>query len=115
MQGQQIMSKFYKLKYYVIESFYEHIIEEKYTIRQSVDRCFYEFGKQLSEGGLSALAVYSTLFYRVACDSAGELEFFRAKINEMNELLTTELRHVFSEDELEDLTDEIDTINQKLK
>ncbi len=109
------MSEFYKLKYYVIESFYEHIIEENYTIRQSVDRCFYEFGKQLSEGGLGALAVYSTLFYRVACDSADELKFFRAKINEMNGLLTAEIRHVLSEDELEELTDEMDIINQKLK
>ena len=41
------MSEFYKLKYYVIEAFYEYIIAENFTIRQSVDRCLYEFGKQI--------------------------------------------------------------------
>lgn len=48
------MSDFYKLKYYVIEAFYEYIIAENFTIGQSVDRCLYEFGKQISEGGTVA-------------------------------------------------------------
>ena len=87
------------------------------TIRQSVDRCLYEFGKQISEGGLDALAVYSTLFYRAAFHSADELRFFRKHINKLNCLFSSELchGHVLSEDELEELTDEIDLINQKLK
>ncbi|USF26421.1 hypothetical protein N510_001349 [Firmicutes bacterium ASF500] len=111
------MSEFYKLKYHVIEAFYEYIIAENFTIRQSVDRCLYEFGKQISEGGLDALAVYSTLFYRAAFHSADELRFFRKHINKLNCLFSSELchGHVLSEDELEELTDEIDLINQKLK
>ena len=109
------MSEFYKLKYYVIEAFYEYIIAENFTIRQSVDRCLYEFGKQISEGGLDALAVYSTLSYRAAFHSADELRFFRKQINKLNCLFSSELCHVLSGDELEELTDEIDLINQKLK
>ena len=105
---------FYKLKYYVIESFYEHIVEENYTVAQSVDRCLYEFGEQLSTGGLDALAVYSTLFYRAACHSGKALKCFREKINKMNSLLTSDLHHALSEDEIMELKDEIDTINQKL-
>ena len=109
------MSEFYKLKYYVIEAFYEYIIAENFTIRQSVDRCLYEFGTQISEGGLDALAVYSTLFYRAAFHSADELRFFRKHINKLNCLFSSELCHVLSGDELEELTDEIDLINQRLK
>lgn len=109
------MSEFYQLKYHVIEAFYEYIVAENFSIGQSVDRCLYEFGKQVSEGGLGALAVYSTLFYRAAFHSATELSIFRKHINKMNCLFTSELRHVLSEDELEELTDEIDLINQKLR
>ncbi len=108
------MKEFYQLKYYVIEAFYEHIVEENYTIVQSVDRCLYEFGQQLSTGGLDALAVYSTLFYRAACHSGKALKCFREKINEMNTLLSSDLCHAFSEDELMELKDEIDMINRKL-
>ena len=107
-------NEFYKLKYYVIESFYEHIVEENYTVVQSVDRCLYEFGEQLATGGLDALAVYSTLFYRAACHSENALKCFREKINKMNSLLTSDLHHALSEDEITELKDEIDTINQKL-
>ena len=109
------MNEFYKLKYYAIESFYEYILLENYTIRQSVDRCLYEFGGQISTGGLDALAVYSTLFYRVACHSEKELKCFQKEINIMNLLLTSDLRYALSEDEIMELTDEIDIINQKLE
>ena len=109
------MSEFYKLKYYVIEAFYEYIIAENFTIEQSVDRCLYEFGKQISEGGLAALAIYSTLFYRAAFHSSDKLRFFRKHINKMNCLFASELRQMLSKDELEELTDEFDLINQKFK
>ncbi len=77
------MNEFYELKYYVIESLYEHIVEENYTIEQAVDRYLVEFWKQISYGGLDALAVYSTLFYRVSCHSEKGLKQFRKQINNM--------------------------------
>lgn len=108
------MNDFYKQKYYVIESFYEHIIEEHYTIEQATDRCLVEFWKQISDGGLDALAVYSTIFYRVARHSEKGLKRFKMQISDMNCLLSSEACQKIPQDDLEELTDEISFINQKL-
>ncbi|MDO4452127.1 MAG: hypothetical protein Q4B89_04780 [Lachnospiraceae bacterium] len=37
------MINYYELKYLVTETFYENILQEKYTIEQSAGRCFVEF------------------------------------------------------------------------
>lgn len=37
------MINYYELKYLVTETFYENILQEKYTIGQSAGRCFVEF------------------------------------------------------------------------
>ena len=35
-----ISAEFYQVKYYVVESFYEKIVAENYTISQATDICF---------------------------------------------------------------------------
>ena len=111
--GKSLQSTFYQLKYYVTESFYEHIVAEKYTVLQSADRCLTEFWRQLSERNMETLAVYSTLFSRVAFHAPEELRHFQKELNEMNRLFTSKIYHGLSADELEELLDDIDFINRK--
>ncbi len=108
------MDEYYKLKYYVTESFYEKIVAENYTIIQATDRCLVEFWKQISDGGISALVVYSTLFSRTAFHSPKQLKHFQKQIEQMKQLYTPEIHQMFSEDALEEVMDDIDTINQSL-
>lgn len=111
--GKGLQGTFYQLKYYVTESFYEHIVAEKYTVVQSADRCLTEFCRQLSERNMETLTVYSTLFSRVAFHAPEELRHFQKELNEMNRLFTSKIYHGLSADELEELLDDIDFIKQK--
>lgn len=81
------MDEYYKLKYYVIESFYEKIVAENYTIAQAADRCLVEFWKQISDGGISALVVYSTLFSKTVFHSPEQLKHFQKQIATLLKLL----------------------------
>ena len=109
-----ISAEFYQVKYYVVESFYEKIVAENYTISQATDRCLIEFWKQRSDGGLQALAVYSTLFSRVAyhAPEAIKQKNFRERIDDMNRLLTTQIYSELSKNEIEELMDDVEIINQ---
>lgn len=42
------MINYYELKYLVTETFYENILQEKYTIGQSAGRCFVEFYNEIT-------------------------------------------------------------------
>lgn len=108
------MDEYYKLKYYVTESLYEKIVAENYTIAQAADRCLVEFWKQISDGGINALVIYSTLFSRTAFHSPEQLKHFQKQIAKMNQLSTPEIHQMLSEDALEELIDDIDAINQNL-
>lgn len=108
------MNTFYQLKYYVTEAFYEYIVEEGYTVGQSVDRCFVEFGKQLSGGGLDALTVYSTLFSKAALHSAESLRGFRRELQEMNRLFDMGTGSELPAEAREELADDIAEINHRL-
>ena len=109
-----ISAEFYQVKYYVVESFYEKIVAENYTISQATDRCLIEFWKQISDGGLQALAVYSTLFSRAAYHAPEALKQknFRERIDDMNRLLTTQIYSELSKNEIEELMDDVEIINQ---
>ena len=108
------MDECYKLKYYVTESLCEKIVAENYTIAQATDRCLVEFWKQISDGGINALVIYSTLFSRTAFHSPELLKHFQKQIAKMNQLSTPEIHQMLSEDALEELIDDIDAINQNL-
>lgn len=108
-------TEYYKIKYYVVESMYEKIVDEDYSFAQAIDRCLVEFWKQVSDGGLNALAVYSTLFSRAAYHAPETLKRFRKHIDNMNNLLTTKIESVLSEDETEELMDDIDLINHSVR
>ena len=108
-------TEFYKIKYYVVESLYEKIVAENYTFAQAVDRCLVEFWKQVSDGGLNALAVYSTLFSRAAYHAPETLKIFRKQIGDMNRLLTPQIDFALSKTEAEELMDDIDFINNKIR
>ena len=104
---------YYQLKYYITEEFYEFIVVDNYTFNQAAGRCLYESWRQIENGGVEALTVYSTILARIVFHSPEILSTFQTEIKEMNRLFTAELCAKFSKDELEELTDDIDSINQK--
>ena len=61
-----MMINYYELKYLVTETFYENILQEKYTIGQSAGRCFVEFYNEITLNNIEALIVYSTVLARIA-------------------------------------------------
>lgn len=106
---------FYKFKYCATESFYEKVTAEGYSFTQAADRCLKEFRYQLDGGGIPALAVCSVFFSRLAFHSPKDLRHFRQHIDAMERLLTPAARAVLSEEELEELIDDINEIRQKLQ
>lgn len=108
-------TEYYKIKYYVVESMYEKIVAEDYSFAQAIDRCLVEFWKQVSDGGLNALAVYSTLFSRAAYHAPETLKIFRKQIGDMNHLLTPQIDSALSKTEAEELMDDIDFINHSIR
>lgn len=105
---------FYQLKYYVIESFYEYIVEDGYTVAQSVGRCLDESWNQISGGGLEALTVYSTLFSKAALHAPEVLKNNRRQIDEMNRLFAAGVHLKLSKEEIEELTDDIGQVNRHM-
>ena len=110
-----VSAEFYQTKYYVVESFYEKVVAENYTINQAIDRCLVEFWKQISDGGIIALAVYSTLFSRAAYHAPEilKLKHFQERIDDMNRLLTTQRYSDLSKNEIEELMDDVELIKQQ--
>ena len=106
---------FYKFQYYTTESLYEKVTAEGHSFTQAADRCLTEFRYQLDGGGVPALAVYSTLFSGLAFHSPRDLRYFRQHIDAMECLLTPATHAALSEEELEELTDDIDAIRQELQ
>ena len=104
---------YYQLKCYITEEFYEFIVVDNYTFGQAAARCLYESWRQISNGGVEALTVYSTVLSRIAFHSPESLLRFHEEMQEMNRLFTAEICSEFSEDELEDLTYDVNFVNQK--
>lgn len=109
------MMNYYELKYLVTETFYENILEEKYTAGQSAGRCFIEFYSELKLNNIESLIVYSTVLARVAKHEKSVLNSLEKEIQQMNNLfIQNDILHNINEDEVEALKEDVDYVNSKL-
>lgn len=110
------MTNYYELKYLVTETFYENIIDEGYTIGQSVGRCCVEFYDDISSKEVEALIVYSTIFSRVAKYEKNRLKDFKGEIDEMNNMIKGgNFTKKLKQEEVDALKEDINFINSKNK
>ena len=107
------MINYYELKYLVTETFYENILQEKYTIGQSAGRCFVEFYNEITLNNIESLIVYSTVLARVAKHEKNVLDLFKKEVKSMNDL-ANDIFNVVKTDEVEALKEDVDYINSKI-
>ena len=109
------MINYYELKYLVTETFYENILQEKYTIGQSAGRCFVEFYNEITLNNIESLIVYSTVIARVAKHEKNVLDLFKKEVKSMNDLANEkDIFNVVKTDEVETLKEDVDYINSKI-
>ena len=110
------MINYYELKYLVTETFYENILQEQYTIGQSVGRCFVEFYNEISLNNIEALVVYSTILTRIAKHEKKELCSYEKEVRCMNDLvIQQDILNGMSEDEVEAIKEDIEYVNYIFK
>lgn len=80
------MISFYELKCLILETFYENILEEKYTIKQSVQKCLIEFYDEINLKNKDSLIIYSSVFEKLAKYEPHSLLLFKKHLNIMNDL-----------------------------
>ncbi|HAT4126577.1 hypothetical protein ACSXCO_14820 (plasmid) [Clostridium perfringens] len=107
------MINYFKLKYLIMEDFYESLLGFKdFTIEQVADNCMLDYD---SEDELHNLIKYTTLVTRVATHENRSLKNFKEEIEEINKLYSKKkILECLSEDELEDLKHDINLINSFL-
>ena len=109
------MISYYELKYLIIETFYENILEEKYTIGQSAGRCFIEFYNEVNLINIESLIVYSTVLARVAKHEKSVLNSLEKEVQQMNSLfIQKDILNNINDDEVKALKEDIDYINSKI-
>ncbi len=77
---------YFELRCAVVETFYEVLRSEGYTIGQAASRCLVEFRSEAQGGGRTALVVLSVLLSRVARYEPAALERYQAEIGAMQAL-----------------------------
>ena len=77
---------YYELRCAVVETFYEVLRSEGYTIGQAAGRCLVEFRSEAQGGGRSALVALSVLLSRVARHEPAALSRFRPELDALRAL-----------------------------
>ena len=72
---------YYELRNAVVETFYEVLLSEGYTIGQAASRCLVEFRSETQGGGRAGLIALSVLLSRVARHEPATLARFLPEIN----------------------------------
>lgn len=109
------MTNYYELKYLVTETFYENILQEKYTIGQSAGRCFVEFYNEITLNNIESLIVYSTVLARVTKHEKNVLDLFKKEVKSMNDLANKkDIFNVMKTEEVEVLKEDVEYINSKM-
>ena len=72
---------YYELRSAVVETFYEVLLAEGYTIGQATGRCLVEFRSETQGGGRTGLIALSVLLARVARHEPATLARFRPEVN----------------------------------
>lgn len=77
---------YYELRCAVVETFYEVLLSEGYTVGQAAGRCLVEFRSESQGGGQTGLVVLSAILSRVARHDPAALARFQAEIGAMQAL-----------------------------
>ena len=77
---------YYELRCAVVETFYEVLLAEGYTIGQAASRCLVEFRSESQGGGQTGLVVLSAILSRVARHDPAALARYQAEIGAMQAL-----------------------------
>lgn len=77
---------YYELRCAIVETFYEVLLAEGYTVGQAASRCLVEFRSESQEGGRTALVALSVLLSRVAKHDPAALARYRVEIGAMQAL-----------------------------
>lgn len=80
------VSPYYELRAAVLETFYETLLAERYSIGQAAGRCLVEFRRETEGGGRDALVALSVLLARVARHDPAALARFRTQMATMQAL-----------------------------
>ena len=72
---------YYELRCAVVETFYEVLLAEGYTIGQATGRCLVEFRSEAQGGGRTGLIALSVLLSRVARHEPATLARFLPEVN----------------------------------
>lgn len=71
---------YYELRNAVVETFYEVLLSEGYTIGQAASRCLVEFRSETQSGGRPGLIALSVLLARVARHEPAALARFQPEV-----------------------------------
>jgi hypothetical protein len=71
---------YYELRCAVLETFYEVLLAEKYTVGQAAGRCLVEFRSEAQGGGQDALVAGSVILSRVARHEPAALARFAPEV-----------------------------------
>ena len=72
---------YYELRNAIVETFYEVLLAEGYTIGQAASRCLVEFRSETQGGGRAGLIALSVLLSRVARHEPATLARFLPEVN----------------------------------
>ncbi len=77
---------YYELRCAIVETFYEVLLAEGYTVGQAASRCLVEFRSESQGGGRTALVALSVVLSRVAKHDPAALDRYQAEIGAMQAL-----------------------------
>ena len=72
---------YYELRNAIVETFYEMLLSEGYTVGQAASRCLVEFRRETQGGGRNGLIALSVLLARVARHDPAALARFLPEVN----------------------------------
>jgi len=99
---------YFELRCAVVEMFYGNLIDEKYTLGQTTDRCLSEFQQEIGEGGRNALVILSVTLSLLGRHEASKLSDFADGIKVLKALSEkVDLWEGLSADEKERLQEDI--------
>lgn len=77
---------YYELRGAIVETFYEVLLSEGYTVGQAAGRCLVEFRTESQGGGRTALVALSALLSRVARHDPAVLARYPAEVGALQAL-----------------------------
>ncbi len=105
---------YFELRCAVVEMFYGNLIDEKYTLGQTTDRCLSEFQQEIGEGERNALVVLSVTLSLLGRHETSKLSDFGDEIKSLKALSDkADLWEGLSADEKERMQEDIEFTLEK--